>query len=68
MIFILNFAQDIFYDNESDDEKESVKIPKVEQYVEEIVPRFVNKTFKMHFRLTRNTFEELLTKNSYHPK
>ncbi|XP_018404621.1 PREDICTED: putative nuclease HARBI1 [Cyphomyrmex costatus] len=59
--FILNFAWDIFFDD-TDDEDENVKIPKVHQYVKEIVPRFSDRTFKTHFRITPDTFEALLTK------
>ncbi|XP_018303462.1 putative nuclease HARBI1 [Mycetomoellerius zeteki] len=59
--FILNFAWDIFF-YDTDDEDENVKIPRVYQYAEEIVPRFSDRTFKTHFRITPNTFEELLTK------
>jgi len=62
MYFILNFARDIFYDSDDDEENETVKIAKVEEYAEEIVPRFSDKTFKMHFRITPNTFEVLLIK------
>jgi len=47
--FILNFARDIFYDSDDDEENETVKIAKVEEYAEEIVPCFSDKTFKMHF-------------------
>lgn len=62
MYFILNFGRDIFFDSDDDDENGTFHIPKVEQYAEEIVPRFSNKTFKMHFRITPNTFEVLLQK------
>jgi len=62
MYFILNFARDIFYDSDDDEENETVKIAKVEEYAEEIVPCFSDKTFKMHFRITPNTFEVLLIK------
>ena len=59
---IINFAQEIFFNDSSDDEDENLNIPKVYQYAEEVVPRFSNKTFQMHFRITPDTFEDLLTK------
>lgn len=62
MYFICNFARDIFFDTDSDDENQTNIIAKVKQYAEEIVPRFSDRTFKMHFRLTPNTFEVLLIK------
>lgn len=61
MHFVLNFAHDIMFDD-SDDENEIANIPKVYQYAEEIVPRFSDNTFKMHFRISSNTFKELLRK------
>lgn len=61
MYFILKFAGDFFF-HDSDDENKTVNIPKVSQYAEEIIPRFSDKTFKMHFRITPNTFEALLIK------
>lgn len=62
MYFICNFARDIFFDIDSDDENQTNIIVKVEQYAEEIVSRFSDKTFKMHIRITPNTFEFLLIK------
>lgn len=61
--FIINFAWDIFFqDSDDDDEQKNVKHPRVYQYAEEIVPRFSDKVFKMHFRITPDTFEALLAK------
>lgn len=61
--FILNFVWEIFFQDADDDsEEENVKIPKVEQYAEEIVSRLSDKTFQMHFRITPNTFEVLFAK------
>jgi len=59
--FILNFTWDIFFDD-TDDEYENVKIPRVYRYAENIVPHFSDRTFKTHFRIISDTFEALLTK------
>lgn len=58
---VLNIAKDMFFDV-SDDESEETLFPKVAEYAEEIVPRLSNKTFKAHFRVNPETFEDLLSK------
>lgn len=48
---------------DDDDEKEQENpSAKVEDYAEEIVPRFSNSQFKEHFRMVPATFEDLLQK------
>lgn len=59
--FVFIFAWDIFFDDDND-KNEILKIARVHRYAEEIVPRFSDQTFKMHFRITPNTFEGLLEK------
>ncbi|XP_018405660.1 PREDICTED: putative nuclease HARBI1 [Cyphomyrmex costatus] len=61
MVPIIIFAREMFFDD-SEDEGKNLNIPKVYEYAEEIFPRFSNKTFQMHFRVTPDTFEDLLTK------
>lgn len=50
MIFIIYFAQEIFFDD-SDDKDENLIVPKVNQYAEEIIPHFSNKTFQMYLSI-----------------
>lgn len=59
--FVFIFAWDIFFDDDND-ENEILKIARVHRYAKEIVSRFSDQTFKMHFRITPNTFERLLEK------
>lgn len=59
--FVFIFAWDIFF-HDDNDENEILKIARVHRYAEEMVPRFSDQTFKMHFRITPNTFERLLEK------
>lgn len=59
---VLNFAQNIFFESSDSDTEEIEKNPMVQNYAEEIVPRFSDKTFKSHFRINPCTFENLLGK------
>ncbi|XP_032690752.1 protein ALP1-like, partial [Odontomachus brunneus] len=59
---------DYFTSSESEDEMENLtplvdkrKLPKLENYVENIVPAYNNHQFKSHFRINRDTFEYIFT-------
>lgn len=60
--FILNFAWDNLFKDDTDDEDAKNIQPKVLNYAEKIVPRFSDKQFQIHFRITTSTFQSLIIK------
>lgn len=59
---IINFCRETLFDDSEDEECDREVIEKVDGFVEEFVPRMSDKQFKQHFRMSAQTFEDLLKK------
>ncbi|KAJ8930649.1 hypothetical protein NQ314_016564 [Rhamnusium bicolor] len=57
-------AQEIMFNDDSDDEVEITVLEKVDLFSEEVIPRIENHQFQLHFRIDPDTFEDLLRKLS----
>jgi hypothetical protein len=58
--FVLQFVQFFFDDEDDDDDNTHHTLEKVPNYAEEIVPRYTDHQFQSHFRMSPQTFENLL--------
>lgn len=61
-VTILAIAQGYQIIFEDSDEEEAIVLAKTELFAEETVPRFTDRQFQQHFRMSPNTFENLLQK------
>ncbi|CAH1373259.1 unnamed protein product [Tenebrio molitor] len=58
---VIDFARNVLLDNEDSSEENDV-LEKVDNFAEYTVPHMTDRQFQMHFRLTVETFEDLLQK------
>lgn len=59
---IIRIAYDFYFCDTDSDDDEHVLLEKVDNYAETTVPYMSDRQFKLHFRMSPETFEDLLQK------
>lgn len=59
--FLLRFIVEEFFHDDDEDLVAVPRVIKIENYVEDIVPKYSDRQFQSHFRMSPTTFERLLT-------